>query len=340
VRIVQVGMGIFGRNWATTIFPQVPEARLVACVDLRPDALAETVRLGITESDRCYEALSRALESVDADAVLVTTDPSTHVATTRQALEAGKAVLSEKPFATTVAEGEQLVEMADRLGLLVMVSQNYRFYPAVRYVQGLVAEGSLGPLVHVAVDFRVDVGGEKSKAHHAWVEPLLADMSVHHFDLMRAVTGREPVSVQCRSWRAPWSGFEGTIEAIATIVLTGDVPVSYRASLVCPAKPTLWAGEWRMEFEEGEVWWTSRDNGSTSKEDAASVYRYEGSHAESRVELPKVPFIDRAGSLAAFVGSFVEGRVPETSGRDNLATLALTYGAIESAALREQVNFG
>ena len=184
MRIVQVGMGGFGRNWAATVLPQVPEARLVASVDVRREAIAEAVRLGVVDRDHCFESLSRALNSVDADAVLVTTDTSSHAPITREALGAGKAVLCEKPFTTSVPEAEQLVEMAARSDQLLMVDQNYRFFPAVRAVQGIVAQESLGQLVHVAVDFRKDMSGSRSAAHHSWFEPLLADMSVHHFDLL------------------------------------------------------------------------------------------------------------------------------------------------------------
>jgi len=106
--------------------------------------------------------------------------------------------------------------------------------------------------------------------------------------------------------------------------------VSYRGSWVSPAPQTAWAGEWRIECAGGEIAWTSR-GGKDVGDDRVTVRRL-GKGAR-RVKLPTLPAIDRAGTLAAFAQAVATGQIPESSGRDNLGTIACMHAMIESAAL-------
>src|SRR5712691_5599057 len=154
LRLLQVGMGDWGRDWGWRIIPAVKAVKLVGCVDLRPEALAlARSQVGIP-ADRCFTSLEAAIEATQPDAVLVTTLLPGHVPVVRAALEAGKHVLVEKPFARRVADARRLVELAARRKLVLMVSQNYRFFPDVREVARLVRERALGDLGQVWIEFR------------------------------------------------------------------------------------------------------------------------------------------------------------------------------------------
>jgi predicted dehydrogenase len=144
------------------------------------------------------------------------------------------------------------------------------------------------------------------------------------------VLGQEARQVSCQAWNPPWSKFAEPAAAAATIAFDGRVVVSYRGSWVSPAPRTLWAGEWRMECERGAIFWTSRDNQGTGG-DRVTV-RLLGKAAR-RVELPELPAVDQAGSLAAFAQAIRTGQEPETSGRANLGSLTLALATIESATL-------
>jgi predicted dehydrogenase len=186
LRLVQVGLGFWGFDWATEVLPRVREVELVAYVDPDPDAL-----------DRIGAALGRAAVPVlresrrrhrahECDAVLASLPTAYHVPVARVALEAGKHVIVEKPFAPTLEEAAGLVRLAEARGLTLMVSQNYRHYPASIAAADLVVSGSARPPLGVAVDFRRNALVE---GYRYWdiPDPLLADMSIHHFDLMRFV---------------------------------------------------------------------------------------------------------------------------------------------------------
>jgi predicted dehydrogenase len=330
LRIIQAGMGGWGRDWAKSVIRKDGQVSLVACVDAEPSSLALAKKELGMPSNSYFTSLAAAMEAVDADAVLVTANLPGHVPLALEALGAGKHVLLEKPFAPSLDEARKVVEVAEKQHRVLMISQNYRFFPAVQVVRDLLRSGSLGAVGAVSVDFRRNANGapREGNRHFTLHQPLLADMSIHHFDLMRIMLGQEPVEVMCRAWNPPWSNFVEPAAAFATITFDGGAVVSYRGSWVSPGPKTPWAGEWRMECAGGEIAWTSRDDLGASV-DRVTV-RPLGKRAH-RLELPALPRIDRAGSLAAFAGAVESGKEPESSGRDNLGSIRLMYAAIEAS---------
>ena len=328
LRIIQVGLGGWGMYW-NRIVRRSDEVALAACVDMSAAALGLAQERLELPANQCYTSLEQALAEVACDAVLVTTALAGHAPAALAALHAGKHVLVENPFAPTLAEAQQLVATAAKHDRILMVSQNYRFFPAPRAVAALVRAGTLGPVGMVSIDFRrYSNAAPLGHAHYAYRQPLLLDMAVHHFDLMRMILGQEPAELSCHAWNPPWSTFADPAAAIATITFDRGAVVSYRGSWVSPTPQTAWAGIWRMECAGGEIFWTSR-NGRDASGDRVSV-RPLGKPAR-RVALPALPQIDVQASLANFVQAVRAGQAAENSGRSNLGSLALTLAAIEAA---------
>jgi predicted dehydrogenase len=318
------------------VIPEVKTVKLVGCVDLNPEALALTVaEIGIAP-DRCFTSFEAALDATAPDAVLITTLLSGHVPAVKAALEAGRHVLVEKPFARHVADARKLVELAAKRDLVLMVSQNYRFFPAVRAVKRLVTDAPLGEVGQIWIEFRrySPVGPSGPGVHHRDDQPLLVDMSIHHFDLLRLILDKEATSVSCYSWNPRWSGFSGPPAAVASIIFDGGLIVSYRGSWISAGASTPWAGEWRMEFEGGEVLWTSRGEDSAPAE--VVVVQRRGGAAET-LALPAMKRVDRWATLSEFSDAVNDHREPLSSGRENLGTLALVSAMVESASHRRPV---
>lgn len=329
LRLIQAGIGGFGSSWASEVVPSVEGVRPAAYVDVSAAALERLVTSGLTTQERCFSSIEEAVATVDSDAVLVTTPANWHIPVAQVAIEAGKHVLIEKPFAPSVETARQAVDLARRRGVTLMVSQNYRFHPAVHAVQQLVSSGELGKLYSIAVDFRKGVRkGAPRPGRKPLAEPLLADMSIHHFDLMRAVTGSDAKEIDCRTWKPEGYPMTGPSAGAALVTMKDGCTVSYRGSWVSTGPTTSWTGEWVMDFAGGQLFWTSRD--STAGGGDRVIMRTEAT--EKQLELPEVVHVDRAGSLAAFVAAARSGEEPETSGARNLASLAMTYAAIDSAA--------
>jgi predicted dehydrogenase len=326
LRVVQVGAGSFGRSWAG-IVAAAPGIELVAIAEPFEQA-RERVRADLNGwSGPLVASLDEALAQADADAVLVITPPDSHHAVVTSALRAGKHVLVEKPLAPTIAEASDLIETADAAGRTLMVSQNYRFRRPTRTAAKLIAEGELGDLVNLRIYFQRDTrflfeGDFRYLMRH----PLILDMSIHHFDLIRTITGQDVRRIDARSWRIPDSKYVHDPAAAALIELESGVPVVYEGSWASYVDETSWNGNWDIIGTKGRLTWTGGVTDGFAGELALTIWG-EPPHIVEQVE---VPFVDRAGTLEAFRESVLAGAEPETSARDNIRSLAIVLGCVES----------
>lgn len=140
VNVAVVGAGYWGPNLVRN-FARTPWANLVACADLRPERLERLARdypLRLTTSYR------ELLEDQSIEAVAIATPAATHYRLVKESLECGKHVLVEKPLATSLQQGEELVRLADRQGRVLMVDHIFLYNPAVEAMKEIICKGELG----------------------------------------------------------------------------------------------------------------------------------------------------------------------------------------------------
>ena len=278
------------------------------------------------------------MQAVESDAVLVITPPSTHHAIVSEALRAGKHVLVEKPLAMSLQEADELIALASEAGRTLMVSQNYRYRPPLRAVQQFVAGGQLGDLISVNAEFRrhtQTLFGE-GNFRYQMEHPLVLDMSIHHFDMLRAITGKNVISVDARSWKAPGTWYRHDPAATALMELEGGVPFTYQGDWA-PLQSRLdtsWNADWTIRGELGTLVWI----GDLENAFAGRVIFESNEGDRSELELPRLDAIDREGSLLAFWAAVVTKTEPETSAIDNINSLAIVLAAIRSIERREAVT--
>jgi predicted dehydrogenase len=146
IGLVVVGYGYWGPNIVRNAIER-PELDMLSLCELDPGKAAEFSRRypGVSTSSD-FEAL---LEDPRVDAVAIATPPRTHFALVKQALEADKHVLVEKPLATSVAEAVALVQLAERRDLVLMPGHTFLYSPSVNKVRDLITEGELGEIFFV-----------------------------------------------------------------------------------------------------------------------------------------------------------------------------------------------
>ncbi|WP_338723717.1 Gfo/Idh/MocA family oxidoreductase [Devosia sp. XK-2] len=332
VKAIQIGLGHWGFSWSKDVIPNVPTVEMVGYVDTNPEATRRVqAELGIDPA-LCFASLEDAAHHTDATLALCTLRTEAHYPVVKRCLELGYNVLVEKPFATTIAQAKELVALAKAQGKVLMVSQNYRHQPAPIAAADLIAAGKFGALNMVSIDFRRH-GPSQGYRYWDMPDPLLADMSIHHFDLMRFVLGDEPVRLSCRTWNPPGSPFHFDPSGVATIEFSKGTVVSYRASWMNSGPVTPWAGEWVMDGAEGQIAWSSRDHfRDKAGPDVLTLRPLDGSL--EKVKLSPVKFADRQGTLNAIANLLETGVVPRgfSSGADNLGSLALVQATILSAS--------
>ena len=310
--VVVVGAGAMGGEWIRMLAAS-PHAAVVGVVDLNLELAASTVASaglgGVVVGDSVADVAERA----GAEAVVNVTVPQAHRVVNEQALRAGFPVLCEKPLAPTVAEALRQVALADVTGELLMVSQSRRYFNHLAAFRGAVAE--LGPLATVNAQFfhaDHEPGFREQMAH-----PLLVDMSIHHFDQLRYLTGDEPVAVRCSSWNPPWSWFAGDAAASAEFELASGARFVYAGSRCTPGLQTSWNADWRVYAERGAAAW---DGDDVVRVDAEGL-GFDVPEGREGIE----------GSLEEFVTALRTGTTPQNEVRANVLSLAMVEGAIRSS---------
>jgi predicted dehydrogenase len=332
VRAIQIGLGRWGFSWTKDVIPEVPNIEMVGYVDSSPEATQRVHdEMGVPKN-LLFNNLEQAVKDTDPDLAICTLRTEAHYPVAKRCLELGLSVIVEKPFASTIAEGKELVELARASSRVLMVSQNYRFMPAPIAAAEMIGAQKFGPVNLVSVEFRRHA---PSQGYKYWdmPDPLLADMSIHHFDLMRMVLSDNPKRVSCRTWNPPASPFGHDPIGVATMEFEKGTIVSYRGSWMSSGPHTPWSGNWTMDCSGGEIIWGSRDNFmGQSNPDKLSIRPLDGELTP--VELEPLEFADRLGTLNCVARVIETGGIPArfSSGEDNLHSLALVQASITSAA--------
>ena len=326
MRLIQVGLGGFGRSWSGVVRASVVE--LVAAVDPSPAAREWAgTALGLT-NDAVFDAIEGAMAAIPADAVLIVTPPETHHALGLAALRSGKHVLLEKPLAVSLAEAGDLVSAAEAAERFLMVSQNYRFRPVAREARRIIAAGMLGALTAVKIRCLRDTRAlwSADNFRYAMPHPFVLDMSIHHADLLRAVTGEEVTSLYARRWRVPDSPYRHDPAVAAVMTLSGGATVLYEGDWATREPETSWNGDWEFIGERGRLTW----RGDPADALAGSLTLHLAGTPSRVWDIPALPVVDRAASLLRFQEAVATGQEPETSARDNMRSLAIVLGCVES----------
>ena len=341
LRAVIVGCGGISRAWLEPV-REIAGLEMVGFVDIDADAArARRDQYGWTD----------ALISDDLDAVLTATHPDivfdcavpeAHFSVTLQALAHGCHVLGEKPLADTMDNARRMVEAAAASGKTFAVMQNRRYDPNIRRLCEFIGSGAIGRVTTVNCDFYVGAhfGGFRDHMRHV----LLLDMAIHTFDAARLITGSafetqsgDPTGVYCKEWNPAGSWYDHDASAVAIFDMTGDVTYTYRGSWCAEGLRTTWESDWRVVGTEGSVRWDGSDNFR------AQVVEKRGDFfSELRdVELPPYDGA-KVGGHGGCIRDFVEcvrtGATPETTGADNIKSLAMVFGAIESAEQRRYIG--
>jgi predicted dehydrogenase len=325
--ILVLGLGFFGKNWLKEL-SACPECEVAGVVAKHPDLLTTVGDEFEVPRERRFATIEEGLDRSRAQAVIVALPEMIHKAAILAALERGLHVLTEKPLAIDMTEAAAIVRAARRAkGAIAMVDQNYRWRPQTQALRKAVRDGKVGRVMSVGYEFRQAITRTTTDA---WREhmphPFLHDMVVHHFDLLRAVTGRECAEVFARGVSPPWSWYAGLPGVDAILTFDQGMSVSYTGSMVARGFTTP---------QDGII--TLVGEGGTLRLEADQQVRCYRDNQVEVIPQETMPFTDTAYALREFLAAIREGRRPETHVEDNVRSFAMAAAAITSVKKRQPV---
>ena len=269
-----------------------------------------------------YANYRDVLKRDDVEVVDVTPHPADRVPIVRDAIRAGKHVLSQKPFVLDLATGERLVELADEHKVKLAVNQNGRWAPHFSYMRQAIAKGLVGDVIgaHMSVHWNHNWirGKEFENVRHI----ILFDFGIHWFDILTAfMPGRRARRVYASFARSPSQQVRPHLlgqalvefdDAQATLAFDADTKFGSRDQTF-------------LACTEGTLYST----GPSLTEQTLTVYTKKG-HATPKLEGSWFPdgFLGAMGELLCAIE---ERREPTHSATNNLQSLALCFAAVASA---------
>lgn len=271
------------------------------------------------------------LADTNLDAVVIATPVWTHFSFARESLKAGKHVLVEKPLTSKVAEAAELVELAERLGLTLMVDHTFVYTGAVRKIKEIIDSGALGDLLYFDAT-RINLGLFQNDINVVW------DLAPHDLSIMDFVIQRQPESVSAVGSCHIKEG----IENIAYVILrfSDEFMAHFHFNWLSPVKirHTLLAGSRKMVvYDDIEPTEKVRiyDSGVTTRKDneidREEAYRTLVSYRTGDVWVPKLDSTEALRYVCQeFLTSIREKRAPLTDGNAGLRVVRLLEAAQKS----------
>lgn len=325
LRFGLIGCGFFAQNhlhaWAG-----MPEVELVATCDIDADCATSAAR---TFGGTPYTDAAELLNQEELDFVDIATTPPTHRMMVELAAQAGVPAICQKPLAWDMDDAKAMVAAMESRNLPFMVHENFRFQYPMRRVKEVIDSGAIGRPFFGRISFRSDFD---VYANQPWCKNaermIIADVSVHQFDLTRFLLG-EPTRLFTEAIRV---NPEIRGEDVATVLLqlpgaTCIVDTSYESRSDHSTYPQTFV---TVEGTHGTV--------TLGPDYHLQVVSGDGV-SEEQLQIPQHPWSSSPWDCIQdsvvnvqrhWIDCLTTGTTPETSGADTLKVLDLTLGAYES----------
>jgi predicted dehydrogenase len=324
--VAVVGYGYWGPNLARNV-AESPDMRLIALCERDPVCgAAFTQRFpGVPVRTELDEVLA----DPDVDAVLIATPPATHYELVKRSLEAGKHVLVEKPLATTSADALDLVQLADRSGLVLMPGHTFVYSPAVNTVRSLLTDGVVGE-VYFVTSARMNLGKYQR-------DGVVTDLAPHDLSILMYWLDEPVVQVTTSACTVFQEGVPET--AFMTLTFASGTTANVQVSWLAPRKvrQMVVVGSKRMvQYDDTASDEPIRvyDRGMDLEWDApASFGEYQLTYRSGDVIIPRIDAHEPlALELADFARSIRTGSTPRSNAMLGLEIVSVLEAA--DASLR------
>lgn len=193
-----IGYGYWGPNVARNFF-YCKGTKLIAISELNEN------RLKLAQSTypfiKCYSDSKELINSDDIQAVAIVTPVFAHYELAKNALESGKHIFVEKPFTSNAKQAEELINLAHKRNLIIMVDHTFLFTGAVRKMREIIDSGELGSLFFYD-STRVNLGLFQHDVNVVW------DLAPHDFSIMNYLINKNPRAISAQGTEHFGTGIE------------------------------------------------------------------------------------------------------------------------------------
>jgi predicted dehydrogenase len=274
---------------------------------------------GIERFDASYEALVR---NPDVDAVYNPLPASLHAEWTLAALEQGKHVLCEKPFACNASEAERMVAAAGRSGRVLLEAFHYRYHPLTDRILEIVAQGVLGAVRRVEAAFCVPIPDQQDIRYDLSLGGgATMDLGCYPLHWSRTVTGAEPTVLRAEAREGP-PGID--VAMTAELEFPGDVSCELHCAM---AADTALQVVLRVTGSEGEL---IADN-PLAPHIGHRLRVLSGGVEETEQVEGRTTYYHQ---LEAFVAAVLDGQEQPTGGRDAIANMRAIDAIYRAAGMQ------
>ena len=329
IPIIVVGAGR-GQSHLRALLSKSDYFEVVGLVDMDQERLKKVCLANKIPEKSAYTSFKTALAESDCEAVVIATWARTHDTLVREAILAGKHVLVEKPFTLEITTAKDLLLLAEKNNVRIVVTQQWRYLRGQRTMKRLIAEQFVGkPQVGHMVSYKSRNGEYPDSSHSQ-----LWQMTVHEIDSLTSIMGEPVTSVSGHSFRPPESSWKRESTATAELTLKSGC----RIVLLSTSDARINALELRIECTEGALRY---QNSASFSGDEKIDYVTKDSKKWKTIELDSGPTqvseLDEEVALS-FASWINDNKEPETSGKNNLEILAVLDALLQSGKSSCQVT--
>lgn len=340
-KVVLVGCGGMSGQWLSQC-QEIDDVDVVGLVDLSLEAAEKQKEHFELKDAQVGTDLAEMLKLTQPDVLMDVTIPKAHYSVAMTAFEHGCHLLSEKPMAESMEQAREMLQASKDANKLYVVMQNRRFTTPIQKFKKSLESGMIGDLTTVNADFYIGAHfsqGDKTDFRDQMEHVLLLDMAIHSFDQARYISGADPVRVYCHEFNPKGSWYAHGASAQAVFEMSNGMVFNYRGSWCSEGLNTSWECDWRVVGSCGSAKWDGGEQMQFSKVAENSEGGFMHAQAEPEaLDIDALEHEGHGGVIRDFLKALNSEHRPLTLAEDNIKSLAMVHGAIESAQRGQAVD--
>ena len=329
MRVAVIGVGSMGFNHLR-VYSELDGVQLVGISDVSAERL-ETLKSRFQVP--AYTDYRKLIENEKPDAISITVPTSEHEQVATFALRAGVNVLVEKPIASTVEEGQRLIDLAQEVDRKLMVGHIIRFNPAMQALKARLEAGELGKIFQI---FCRRAGPFPARIRDVGV---VVDLAPHDVDIMRFLTGMDPLRVFAETEQRIHTDHEDMLFGLlrfphgitAALEINWLTPTKIRETLVLGEK-----GMFRVDDLLQDLYFY--ENSQATGELWAGIKSIRGVSEGKMIRYDLKRQEPLKAEIQAFLDAVKNDTTVPVTGEDGLKALRLSLALVESGVKHQVIE--